>query len=121
MGRRIIAIVGATLAIGLVGSVAPAGADPDTLTVDGFVSDQQCQGGDFVQVTLSATVNSSSLFRTSWDTDGNGRLDTPASPDPTVQVLYPDEVNRTVTIGAKNQEGERARDTFQFATLRCEG
>jgi uncharacterized protein (DUF58 family) len=121
MGRRIIAIVGATLAIGLVGSVAPAGAAPDTLTVEGFVQDQQCQGGDFVRVTLSAVVESSSEFRARWDTTGDGRFDTPPSEDPTIDVLYPDEVNRTVTIGAKNREGDRARDTFAFATLRCEG
>lgn len=121
MGRRIIAIVATTVATGLLGLVAPAAADIDSLTVEGFVQDQRCMGGDFVRVTLSATVESSSAFRTRWDTNGDGRFDTPASEDPTVEVLYPDEVNRTVTIGAKNQEGDRARDTFAFATLRCEG
>jgi hypothetical protein len=121
--RRAIGAVAAVLALGaLVG--APAVADtsvPSVLMIEGFVQDQQCQGGDFVQVTLSATVESTSDVRFRWDTNGDGRFDTPISASPTIMQLYPDEVNRTVTIGGKNREGNTDRDTFSFATLRCEG
>jgi hypothetical protein len=120
---RAIGATAAVLALGALGG-APAVADPqvpNVLMIEGFVQDQQCQGGDFVQVTLSATVESSSAARFRWDTSGDGRFDTPASGDPTVMVLFPDEVNRTVTIGGRNREGNTDRDTLSFATLRCEG
>jgi hypothetical protein len=119
--RRAIGLLAGVLAFGSLGATASAETSvPSVLMIEGFVQDQQCQGGDFVEVTLSASVESSSDARFRWDTDGDGRFDTPASPNPTVMVLYPDEVNRTVTIGGRNREGDTDRDTFSFATLRCE-
>lgn len=118
--KRALAVVAAALSIGMMGG-AQAGATPDTLIIEGFVQDQMCMGGDRVRVTLSATVESTSQFVTRWDTNGDGRFDTRASQNPTIMVTYPDEVNRTVTIGGRNREGNTDRDTFSFATLRCEG
>jgi hypothetical protein len=120
--RRAIGVLAAVVSLGALGGTHAVATPsvPSVLMIEGFVQDQQCQGGDFVRVTLSATVESSSDARFRWDTNGDGRFDTPASANPTVMVLYPDEVNRTVTIGGKNREGNTDRDTFSFATLRCE-
>jgi hypothetical protein len=119
--RHAIGLMAAVLAFGTLGATASADPSvPSVLMIEGFVQDQECQGGDFVLVTLSASVESSSEARTRWDTNGDGRFDTRVSANPTVMVRYPDEVNRTVTIGGKNLEGDTDRDTFSFATLRCE-
>jgi uncharacterized protein YndB with AHSA1/START domain len=89
-------------------------------TVTAFVVDQQCQGGDFVQVTLSATVEPAQRVRYTWDLNGDGIFDTPLSRDPSVTTSYPDEVNVTATV--KAMKGSRSiTDSVSFSTLRCEG
>jgi hypothetical protein len=119
--RRVIGVLAASLALGAL-SPAAAGADPDTLMLTAFVVDQQCQGGDFVNVTLSANVESSSeVLGYKWDWTNNGRFDTRVLAMPTASHRYLDEINVTARIGAKNTEGDTAFDTVSFATLRCEG
>jgi hypothetical protein len=90
-------------------------------TLTAFVVDQQCQGGDFVNVTLSATVEpSTTRVRYTWDLNGDGIFDTPLSRDPMITTSYPDEVNVTATV--KAVKGERfLTDSVSFSTLRCEG
>ena len=66
---------------------APANAQ--TLTVTGFVVEQECLSGDFVAVTLSATAESTSSpvgFR--WDFTNNGTFDTRLRTNPTVPKIY---------------------------------
>jgi hypothetical protein len=97
-------------------SVQPAAA----ATLTAFVVDQQCQGGDFVRVTLSATLEPQQRVRYTWDFNNDGVFDTPLSPNPTVSTFYPDEVNATATV--KAVKGQRSlTDSVTFATLRCEG
>jgi uncharacterized protein (DUF58 family) len=96
-------------------------AAPTSLTLTAFVVSQSCQGGDFVNVTLSATADSSSdVLGYKWDWTNNGRLDTRVLQDPTAVHRYPDEINVTARVVAKNAEGNTAFDTVTFATLRCE-
>ena len=92
-----------------------------TVTLTASVQNQQCQGGDFVNVTLTATLSPPQRnVRYSWDFDNDGVFDTAPSPNPTVNNLYPDEVNATATV--KVTKGARsATDSVSFATLRCEG
>ena len=102
-------------------SVSPAIAEPQSLTVTAFVENQTCMGGDFVRVNFSATATSSSNpvgFR--WDFNNDGRFDTQLSTDPNAARIFPDEVNVTSTVGALNREGNRARDSITFSTLRCQ-
>ncbi|MDQ3198485.1 MAG: hypothetical protein M3Q46_04735 [Verrucomicrobiota bacterium] len=85
------------------------------------MQNQQCQGGDFVNVTLTATLSPAQTnVRYSWDFNNDGVFDTAPSSSPTVSTLYPDEVNATavvrVTKGARS-----ATDSVTFATLRCGG
>jgi len=92
-----------------------------TATVTASVQDQQCQGGDFVNVTLTATVTPPQRnVRYSWDFNNDGIFDTAPSTNPTVSHAYPDEENVTATV--KVTKGTRsATDSVSFATLRCGG
>jgi hypothetical protein len=119
-----IATVGAmAVAIGLLaGPTIARPAASQTLTLNAFVMDQRCQGGDNVQVTLSAAVESSSEvlgYKRDWT--NNGRFDTPVLASPQATHSYPDEINVAARIGSKNAEGNASFDTVTFATLRCEG
>lgn len=120
--RLIAAAAACAVVVGLLATPAVAAkSSPQTLTLTAFVMNQQCQGGDFVRVTLSATVESSSdVLGHKWDWTNNGSFDTRVLPSPTASHLYADEINVTARIGAKNAEGNRASDTISFVTLRCE-
>ena len=102
-----------------VGAAQAAPSSPQSLSVTAVVVDQQCQGGDFVNVTLGATVQTSSQAAFKWDFTNNGTFDTRALSNPQVTHRYPDEVNVTARIGARNLEGNSAQDTISFSTLRC--
>jgi hypothetical protein len=103
-----------------LGFAVPSGQTATTVTLTAVVQDQQCQGGDFVNVTLSATLNPpAQRVRFQWDFNNDGVFDTPLSPNPTVNHLYPDEVNVTAVV--KVVKGNRsATDSVTFSTLRCE-
>jgi uncharacterized protein (DUF58 family) len=88
-------------------------------TITASVQDQSCQGGDFVNVTLTAAVTPPQRnVRYSWDFNNDGVFDTAPSPNPTVSHLYPDEANATATV--RVTKGTRsATDSVTFATLDC--
>lgn len=120
--RGWLALLGAAL-LGLLLLAVPvqnAFTAPDAPTLTASVQDQQCQGGDFVNVTLTATLNPPQQnVRFRWDFNNDGIFDTAASPNPTVTTRYPDEVNATATV--RVQKGDKsATDSVSFATLRCE-
>ena len=96
-------------------------AAPAAPVLTASVQDQQCQGGDNVNVTLTATLSPpKSGVRFSWDFNNDGIFDTAPNPNPTVTTQYPDEVNVTATV--KVTKGTKsATDSVTFATLRCEG
>jgi hypothetical protein len=95
-------------------------AVPTSLALTASVVSQSCQWGDFVNVTLSAIAESSSdVLGYKWDFTNDGRLDTRVLSDPTIVHRYPDEINVTARVVAKNAEGNRASDTVAFATIRC--
>ena len=104
----------------LLGVAVPSGQTAPTVTLTAVVQDQQCQGGDFVNVTLTATINPPQQnVRYQWDFNNDGIFDTPLSSSPTVTHLYPDEVNVTAVV--KAVKGNRsATDSVTFSTLRCE-
>jgi len=102
-------------------SILPASAETEAITVTAFVENQVCMGGDFVQVTYSATAQSDSHpvgFR--WDFRNDGKFDTALSTDPSATRIFPDETVVTTRVGALNKAGQRAQDTITFSTLRCE-
>jgi len=119
--KRMAAVLATASMAGLlgVGAAQAAPSAPQSLSVTAQVLDQQCQGGDFVNVTLSASVQTSSEARFKWDFTNNGSFDTRALASPTVTHRYPDETNVTARIGARNVEGNSAQDTISFSTLRC--
>lgn len=110
----------ALLSLILLGVAVPSGQTAPTVTLTALVQNQQCRGGDFVNVTLTATLNPPQQnVRFQWDFNNDGIFDTPLSPNPTVNHRYPDEVNVTAVVRA--MKGQRqATDAVSFSTLRCE-
>ena len=116
------ALTGAVLlGLLLIAAPAPTAQSAPTVTLTATVQDQQCQGGDFVNVTLTATLQPPQRnVRYQWDFNNDGTFDTAPSPNPTVTHAYPDETNQTAVV--KVTKGTRsATDSVSFATLRCEG
>ena len=65
-------------------------AETDRIAVTAFVENQVCMGGDFVQVTFSATSRSTVQpvgFR--WDFTNNGSFDTARSTDSECDIHVP--------------------------------
>ena len=110
----------ALLGLMILGVAVPSGQTATTVTLTAMVQDQQCQGGDNVNVTLTATVNPPQQnVRFQWDFNNDGIFDTPLNSNPTVSHLYPDEVNVTAVV--KVVKGRRsATDSVTFSTLRCQ-
>jgi len=99
---------------------AHAQSQPDALTVDGFVENQVCLSGDFVQVSFSASATSDSQpvgFR--WDFESDGIPDTRRNTNPDAVHIFPDETIVTSRVVAVNKAGNRAQDRITFSTLRC--
>ena len=113
---------GATiLGLTMLGFAVPSGQTATTVTLTAVVQDQQCQGGDNVNVTLTATLSRPAQgVQFQWDFNNDGIFDSPLSPNPTVTHLYPDETNVTAVV--KVVKGNRsATDPVTFSTLRCGG
>jgi hypothetical protein len=110
----------ALLGLMILGLTVPSGQTATTATLTAVVQDQQCQGGNEVNVTLTAILDRHPHgVQYQWDFDNDGVFDTPLSPDPTVTHLYPDETNVTAVVLAV--KGRRhATDSVTFSTLRCE-
>ena len=110
----------ALLGLVVLGFAVPSGQTAPTATLTAVVQDQQCQGGDFVNVTLSATLNPPMTnVQYQWDFNSDGTWDTQPSTNPTVNHLYPDEVNVTAVVRAM-KNGRGGRDSVTFSTLRCQ-
>jgi hypothetical protein len=111
----------AVLGLTLLGIAAPTAHTATTATLTAMVTDQVCQGGDNVNVTLTATLSPPKTGVTyTWDFNNDGIFDTAPSTDPTVTHLYPDEANVTATV--KVTKGRRsATDSVSFVTIRCGG
>ena len=92
-----------------------------TLTVTAFVVKQTCLNGDFVQVTLSATVQPNQPAKYRWDFTNNGTFDTPLSSIPKVTHTYHDERRITARVRMVNAQGMVRFDTVTFTTKRCTG
>lgn len=118
--RWLAALGAAVLGLLLVAAPVQNGLTAPAVTLTASVQNQQCQGGDNVNVTLTATLTPAQRnVRFSWDFNNDGIFDTAPNTNPTVTTSYPDEVNATATV--KVTKGTRsATDSVTFATLRCE-
>ena len=108
----------AGLGLMLSALAAPAA---QALTVNAFVVRQVCLNGDFVRVTLSATVSPAQPAKYRWDFTNNGTFDTALNSNPKVTHNYPDERRFTARVRAVNASGKVAFDTVTFTTRRCTG
>jgi|SRR6476646_608949 len=119
--KRIKVIGTAILGLILVGLTAPnALTRPLRVILTANVIDQQCAGGNGVNVTLSATLSPPKSGATyKWDFDNDGVFDTQPSSDPTVTHVYPDEVRVTATVAVMKGNQVKGTDSVDFSTLRC--
>jgi hypothetical protein len=119
MKKNVIKYIGPLLGVGLIAVLAPNAVPATTATLTASVVDQVCQGGDGVNVTLTATLSPPKTgVRYQWDFENDGVFDTQPNPNPTVSHFYPDEVQRTARV--RVMKGSRsAEDTVTFQTLRC--
>ena len=119
--KRIKVIGTAILGLILVGLTAPnALTKPLRVILTANVIDQQCAGGNGVNVTLSATLSPPKSGATyKWDFDNDGVFDTQPSSDPTVTHVYPDEVRVTATVAVMKGNQVKGTDSVDFSTLRC--
>ena len=91
------------------------------LTVTAFVVKQTCLNGDFVQVTLSATVQPNQPAKYRWDFTNNGTFDTALSSVPRVTHTYHEERRITARVRMINAQGMVRFDTVTFTTKSCTG
>ena len=120
--KKLQLIGAAALSLILVAVVAPsARTATNAVTLTASVQSQACQGGDNVNVTLTATLSPPKPgVKYSWDFNNDGIFDTAASTNPTVVHRYPDEANVTATV--KATKGTRSfTDSVTFQTNRCGG
>ena len=97
-----------------------SGRTATNATLTASVVNQACQGGDFVNVTLTATLQPPRQGVTYvWDFNNDGVFDTQPSTDPTVSNLYPDETTVTATVGVMKGGRLRGTDSVTFGTLNC--
>jgi hypothetical protein len=112
----------AALSLIVIGVAAPRAFTqtdaPFTLTAS-LVS-QQCQGGNAVNVTLTAVLSPNRTgVLYAWDFNGDGVLDTVPDPNPTVTTLYPDEMVETATVAVIKNNRTKLTDSITFQTVRC--
>ena len=112
-------ISGVGLGLALIAAPAPVAQTAPNATLTASVQDQQCQGGDFVNVTLTATLSpQQNNVRYSWDFNNDGIFDTAPSQNPTVTHFYPDGTNQIATV--KVIKGKRSMTaSVNFDILQC--
>ena len=112
----------AVLGVMILGFAVPSGQTATTVTLTAVVQSQQCQGGNLVNVTLTAVISPRHPHgvQYQWDFNNDGVFDTPLNPNPTVIHRYPDETNVTAVVLAV-KGARHASDSVTFTTLRCGG
>ena len=92
-------ISGVGLGLVLIAAPTQVALTAPNATLTASVPDQQCQGGDFVNVTLTASCHhSSATFATPGTSTTTGSSIPAPSRNPSVTHLYPDETNQTAKV-----------------------
>jgi hypothetical protein len=93
---------------------------PAAPTLTASVVSQQCQGGNGVNVTLTAVLSPNRTgVLYAWDFNSDGVLDTVPDANPTVTTLYPDEMVQTATVSVIKNGRTKLSDSITFQSLRC--
>ncbi len=120
MKNKRMKLIGAAIAsLVLLAVAAPNALTKTTATLSAMVVNQQCLGGDGVNVTLTATLQPNRPgVRYQWDLNNDGVFDTAPSTNPTVSNVYGDELNVTARVRA-TKGARSAESTVTFRTIRC--
>ena len=119
--KRIKLIGTAALSLILIGVAAPSAfTEPAAPTLTASVVSQQCQGGNGVNVSLTAVLSPDRrgvLY--AWDLNNDGIFETVPDANPTVTAFYPDEVVVTATVAVMRNGRTKGTDSVTFETVRC--
>jgi len=122
MKNKQVKLIGAAvLSLILTGvAVTTAFAAPAATTLTASVVSQACNGGNDVNVVLTAVLSPARSGVTyAWDFNGDGILDTAADANPTVTAVYTDEVVATATVFVMKGAQTKGSDSITFQTVRC--
>ncbi len=119
--RRIKLIGTAVLSLILIGVAAPSAfTEPAATTLTASVVSQQCQGGNDVNVSLTAVLSPNRTgVLYAWDLNNDGIFETVPDANPTVTVLYPDETVVTASVAVMRSGRTKGTDSITFQTIRC--
>jgi len=122
MKNKQIKLIGAALSSLILTGVAVTSsfAAPARVTLTASVVSQACNGGNDVNVVLTAVLSPNKpgvLY--AWDFNGDGILDTAADANPTVTAVYTDEVVATATVFVMKGTQTKGSDSITFQTVRC--
>lgn len=122
MKNKQIKLIGAALLSLILTGVAVTSsfAAPARVTLTASVVSQACNGGNDVNVVLTAVLSPNKpgvLY--AWDFNGDGILDTAADANPTVTAVYTDEVVATATVFVMKGARTKGSDSITFQTVRC--
>ena len=122
MKNKQIKLIGAALSSLILTGVAVTSsfAAPARVTLTASVVSQACNGGNDVNVVLTAVLSPNKpgvLY--AWDFNGDGILDTAADANPTVTAVYTDEVVATATVFVMKGARTKGSDSITFQTVRC--
>src|SRR4030095_8262339 len=110
----------ALLGLVVLGFAVPSGQTATTVTLTAMVQDQQCQGGDNVNVTLTATLNPPAQnVQFQWDFNNDGIFDTPLSFNPTVTHLYLLQGEHVTAVVRAVKGSHSATDSVTFRVRIC--
>jgi hypothetical protein len=111
----------AALSLVMTAMAAPnALTEPAAPTLTASVVSQQCQGGDDVNVSLTAVLSpnwTGVLY--AWDLNNDGVFETTPDANPTVTALFPDEIVTTASVAVMKNGRVKLTDSITFQTLRC--
>jgi len=111
----------AALSLVLIAVGTPSAfTEPAAPTLTASVVSQQCQGGNDVNVVLTAVLSPNRTgVLYAWDLNNDGVFETVPDANPTVTALFPDEMVTTASVAVMKNGRVKLTDSITFQTLRC--
>ena len=108
----------AALSLVLIAIGTPSAfTEPAAPTLTASVVSQQCQGGNDVNVVLTAVLSPNRTgVLYAWDLNNDGVFETVPDANPTVTALFPDEMVTTASVAVMKNGRVKLTDSITFQT-----